>query len=463
MFDQAGFSEDDSVLSALDGADLSLRSAAAIDFKGTDGQLLCDAAVRLERLRRFLDATQCQVLAELDARGETDRVFGLKTSQWLARQALLPSGVTKARVGVAKKLATALPDVGKALSRGDIGFDHAKVLADAANPRIVDMMAAASAQLCAEAKEMFFHPWRNRVQSVADLLDQDGGHDPDADLARNRLRLSPTGDNVALKGELVGENAQIAAEVLNSIADELFRKYARDNEISPELEIPSRATLMALALVEACRRGLAAPLGSTKAPRPEAAFILTPNDNHSACCSHGDNRDAACSGHGSGRFGGFFDGGASSALRDFGGMTVADRNGNLLSQRSWRMLLCDPDMYALVVNSLGVPLDLGHKIRFANQQQRRALAARDGGCVFPGCTSPSSWTDAHHMVHWEHGGSTDVDNLVSLCRHHHGVAHRRGWNLRLDDEGWSIWTSPNGQIFEGQRHHQQRHSHGPAG
>ena len=77
----------------------------------------------------------------------------------------------------------------------------------------------------------------------------------------------------------------------------------------------------------------------------------------------------------------------------------------------------------------GVPLDLGRTERFANRAQRRALARRDGGCVFPGCGVPATLVRRPPRHHWEHGGPTDMSNLVLLCRYHHGVTHRHGWSM----------------------------------
>ena len=57
---------------------------------------------------------------------------------------------------------------------------------------------------------------------------------------------------------------------------------------------------------------------------------------------------------------------------------------------------------------------------------------RDGGCRFPGCTRPTGWTDAHHVVHWRHGGRTDLANLVLLCDHHHHVVHQPDWIVKFD-------------------------------
>ncbi len=73
---------------------------------------------------------------------------------------------------------------------------------------------------------------------------------------------------------------------------------------------------------------------------------------------------------------------------------------------------------------------------------RRAVAARDGGCRFPGCTAPVSWCDVHHVrprATETHPDAVDGDhhpaNLVSLCRRHHTIVHRRGWHQTLDPDG----------------------------
>jgi hypothetical protein len=57
---------------------------------------------------------------------------------------------------------------------------------------------------------------------------------------------------------------------------------------------------------------------------------------------------------------------------------------------------------------------------------------RDGGCVHPGCQRTAAFCDAHHVRHWAHGGPTDLDNLVLLCRHHHRTLHAGHWQLTTD-------------------------------
>jgi HNH endonuclease len=52
------------------------------------------------------------------------------------------------------------------------------------------------------------------------------------------------------------------------------------------------------------------------------------------------------------------------------------------------------------------------------------------GCVTKG---PLDWCDARHIIPWTHGGPTNLDNLVLLCRTHHRQLHEpeHGWTARL--------------------------------
>jgi predicted restriction endonuclease len=52
-------------------------------------------------------------------------------------------------------------------------------------------------------------------------------------------------------------------------------------------------------------------------------------------------------------------------------------------------------------------------------------------CAIPGCARHVSITEAHHIHHWEHGGNTNLVNLLPLCRHHHDRLHQERWQLTL--------------------------------
>jgi hypothetical protein len=50
-------------------------------------------------------------------------------------------------------------------------------------------------------------------------------------------------------------------------------------------------------------------------------------------------------------------------------------------------------------------------------------------------------TDAHHVFHSGHGGVTELDNLVSLCRPHHRRVHEQGRRIRIAD-GMAVVEPP---------------------
>ncbi|MBN9151713.1 MAG: DUF222 domain-containing protein [Micrococcales bacterium] len=88
----------------------------------------------------------------------------------------------------------------------------------------------------------------------------------------------------------------------------------------------------------------------------------------------------------------------------------------------------------------GNVIDLGREARLFTTHQKIALAARDGGCMFPGCDRPASWTEAHHIRHWKRdGGNTDVADGILLCRHHHMLVHNNHWEIiRKHAKYWLI-------------------------
>lgn len=94
-------------------------------------------------------------------------------------------------------------------------------------------------------------------------------------------------------------------------------------------------------------------------------------------------------------------------------------------------LACDAGIQLIAVGATDQPLWLGRRERYFTAAQRKALAVRDGGCVFPGCGAPPSWCHGHHVVEWSRGGPTDVDNGVLLCGFHHRLIHRGEWRLRM--------------------------------
>lgn len=100
--------------------------------------------------------------------------------------------------------------------------------------------------------------------------------------------------------------------------------------------------------------------------------------------------------------------------------------GELLSPATVRTLACGADLLPMVLGGEGEVLDLGRRRRLVTPGQRIALAQRDRGCSFPGCTVPATWCDAHHVLPWALGGTSDLLNYALLCRRHHTKVHELG-------------------------------------
>ena len=101
--------------------------------------------------------------------------------------------------------------------------------------------------------------------------------------------------------------------------------------------------------------------------------------------------------------------------------------------------VCDAGIIPMVFDSPGRPLHVGRATRGFTPAMRRALAARDRGCTWPGCHRRASCCAAHHLIPWAEGGDTGVDNGALLCRYHHQLVHREG---RLDARGRPEYRPP---------------------
>lgn len=94
---------------------------------------------------------------------------------------------------------------------------------------------------------------------------------------------------------------------------------------------------------------------------------------------------------------------------------------------------CTGSLQFYAEDAKGRLLALGNQQRVFTAHQRRAILARDGGCVIPGCTTPGSWCEIHHVTPHARGGQTHTDNGVALCYYHHRHIDQQGWSVRMVD------------------------------
>ena len=114
-----------------------------------------------------------------------------------------------------------------------------------------------------------------------------------------------------------------------------------------------------------------------------------------------------------------------------------------------RRLFDTADIHPIIVRGgvvLHAPgrLDLGRTTRVANRAQRRALRALYPTCAIPGCDTRYDLCHLHHIIWWEHGGPTDLANLLPLCVRHHHAVHDHGWHLILAADRSLTITYPDG-------------------
>jgi hypothetical protein len=84
--------------------------------------------------------------------------------------------------------------------------------------------------------------------------------------------------------------------------------------------------------------------------------------------------------------------------------------------------------------------------QLAEEHQRRALIAIDGGCTWPGCSVPGVWCEGAHCEAFRISQRTSINDLALMCGYHHDYADTHGWQIeRRNNRVWVIppkWIDP---------------------
>jgi hypothetical protein len=129
-----------------------------------------------------------------------------------------------------------------------------------------------------------------------------------------------------------------------------------------------------------------------------------------------------------------------SDLRRGDGPAYAEGQDAGISIGTVHRYICEGGVVPILFDDDGRALNVGRTQRLFTERQRVAIAARDGGCMHPGCDRPPSWTEAHHIHEYEHGGRTDTDDGIALCTHHHLWLHNTSGHIRRT--GTQYWLHP---------------------
>jgi hypothetical protein len=357
-----------------------------------------------------VEAGVCRLLelvAECERRlTRTDE--GTTFAGWLAWRCSLSPRQAREYERVGTRLAE-LPLIHGAFSRGELSFAKVSVLTRVAEPQTEERLLELAEALSASQLERAAGAYRQLAREDAAGLQE-----------REFVRYHWAGDgSLALRARLASEDGALVLRALEAGRTAVWvggRREARAADPSP----PAGA----------------ASAGEPARPSNAAAFVAM--------------ADLALAGSGCDRTGGdrhpvvVHVDAAVLARRGDGRCELAD--GPRLAAETAQRLSCD----ASIVESHerdGDVLSLGRKRRTLSPALRRALAARDRGCRFPGC-GRTRFVDGHHVRHWSEGGETSLGNLVSLCRRHHRLVHERGYSVRLDAGGEVRFENRHGIVLE---------------
>ncbi len=373
---------------------------AAVD-DDTLSELLREASAEVNRAQ----VRRLAIAAEWDRRQAWANDGAYNGRCWLTANCGLSRREASSVLHTAEVVASA-PVVAAAVQEGVVPVAKAEVLAAVVTVRTAQAFVRDQELLVEAVGRLGVDETRKLARWWQRTADVDGAEPGERPLG---LRWSVAGDGTThLTGVLGVEGGAIVRSMLEAISDQLWRAEREPGQVEAR-PVNRNERLRAEALVEMARRVGAADPGRTGA-RPLLTVVVD-----------------------------------LDTLEGRAGRPAEVDGGGLVTAEAARRLACDADVSRLLVGPDGAMLELGRTTRTASADQWRALRIRDGGCSWPGCERPPGWCQAHHIVWWQDGGATDLENLTLLCSHHHHRVHDGGWRVeRLDDRSLQF-TDPGGR------------------
>lgn len=100
-----------------------------------------------------------------------------------------------------------------------------------------------------------------------------------------------------------------------------------------------------------------------------------------------------------------------------------------------------------VVDANGEPVAHGETRYRPSAKTQSMVECRDQTCRFPGCRRPAYRCDLDHTIPHDQAGPTCPCNLSALCRRHHRLKQREGWELHQLSPGVLVWMTPTGHWY----------------
>ncbi|HEX9561084.1 MAG TPA: DUF222 domain-containing protein [Candidatus Dormibacteraeota bacterium] len=352
-------------------------------------------AAELIRRRQEIDQKELEfsyLAAKFAATDEFDEQGFDSAISWLKAVCHMSGGAAADRVCVGEQMER-LGESVAALAGGEIGFAHLALIArtSAALGQRLD-----EAKLLGQARKLNVFPFRNRCTHARHAGDPAGFVTEEKEGVEARSLTLTTGDDgvVLVQGLL----DKVGGAALRTALEPLAKRAGKYDD-------RNRERRMADALVDLSMHAL-----DNGVPNRRTHLQVTTS---------------------------------VETLLGLPGAPAAEMEFSLpISSKAVERLACDCSVTRILLGSDSTVVDVGRAKRVVSAPQSKALRTRDRGCIWPGCDRPATWTSAHHVVHWIHGGATDLPNLVLLCYRHHWMVHEGNWQIVRADDGRFLTIPP---------------------
>lgn len=365
------------------------RSVATADLSDHDASSIRSLISELRLTERSLTSLNVKAARRSTALASEGRSAD-------AEEALLGSGDVSGSTARKERdrslIVDAIPGLSDALEEGKVGGEHLDAVSRAIkglDPKLRPLFDACASDLVERSDNTPVDTFRKQMRRLAEKVKNDHG------LATARKQREATGLSMWKSQDGMGHlRGDFDSELYEIVRNGIARQAAAMAAASAKTGDPvtKGKQLDALALVELIQCGNGAK------GRADITVVVD-----------GDT---------------FVNGPHDHSMRE-------TLDGEELAYETVRRLCCDALIRKVVLDADGKPLDVGRTHRTATDRQWVAIKALYSSCAWSGCDRPITWCQAHHIDEWEHGGLTNIDNLVPLCSRHHHAVHEGQWSIKL--------------------------------
>jgi hypothetical protein len=355
------------------------------------------------RIRDLFEAKIALGVAQFDRAGMWELDHATSAVAWLRQLGGMSAGAALALLKAGRR-ASDVPALADAWLDGRLSGGQVQAIVANVSERTAELFAEHAPELLPTLEALgvretgiAMQAWRARADA---LLDEDEPREPERTVHLSRT-FAGTGE---LKGTLDPDST--------STVEHALRAATTDDDEATGVRTPGERR--ADALVDLCR------------------FFLDHQDTATTTGRHRPHLNVVI------------------GLDDLAGDAAGGRtlDGGLLDPATIRTMLCDANVHRVLTDANGSILDYGRATRTAPPALFTALVLRDGHCrLVEGCDRGPQWSDAHHVVAWEDGGETRLDNLVLGCSRHHHLLHRQHWRQHLAPDGTLTIETPDGRTW----------------